>query len=504
MDIAGSNQGVSGVKNNPIFNPAIGLSGFGFLLAWHFIILFNPMHPVGSAVESEFMLVRQVAINASLCVFFIVGGKLLSKLPPRDRIESHRHLYVAMVAGAIGTLGLMFFSHMGLYVVVASVTLAGAAEATMMLLWLRFYAETSTNYSGQTLGISALLASLIAFFTFHMTFSIVIVVSVLLPVISGVALIVTTRGIPLRHNDLSGASITDWDTAKRPFWKTTVQLMTMSLFFGLIQGCYSPGDMLLPMTNPFSILGAAFAGVMIFVIYSRTEFLPRLSPLINGSIVMFLAGVLLVPFRNEILSGVAAFLVMTGFIIYFLLALVMIIDLVRTFDLNLTIALGANQALEYLMFTVGIVAGYYLWGSLGGDFRLAFAITSACSIVLIAVVLAFSTERPPWDAAYYKANVAKKVAACEESDVDDDEPDVQSVEAAAMASIVATYGLTPREIDVFELLSRGRNAEYIQNWLVISNHTVKTHIYNIYRKLDVHSLQELLDLVDSEKEGHHT
>lgn len=192
---------LSGTKANPILNPAFGLSGFGLLLGWHFIILFNSMQYEGLSTASEFMLIRQVSINASLCVFFLLGGIFLSKFPPRDRIESHAHLYISMVAGVLGTIGLMLFSYLGVATIVVSVIFIGASEATMMLLWLRFYTETSKNYSGQTLGISAVLASLISFFTYHLTFDMVVIVTVMLPVISGVSLIVTTRGIPLRHNE---------------------------------------------------------------------------------------------------------------------------------------------------------------------------------------------------------------------------------------------------------------------------------------------------------------
>ncbi len=46
------------------------------------------------------------------------------------------------------------------------------------------------------------------------------------------------------------------------------------------------------------------------------------------------------------------------------------------------------------------------------------------------------------------------------------------------------------------LVAKGRNADYIQQSLTISTHTAKTHIANIYHKLDVHSMQELLDLVE--------
>lgn len=58
------------------------------------------------------------------------------------------------------------------------------------------------------------------------------------------------------------------------------------------------------------------------------------------------------------------------------------------------------------------------------------------------------------------------------------------------------HQLTPREEEILRYLARGRNTAYIQEKLVVSPHTVKTHVYNIYKKLDVHSQQQLIDLVD--------
>lgn len=46
------------------------------------------------------------------------------------------------------------------------------------------------------------------------------------------------------------------------------------------------------------------------------------------------------------------------------------------------------------------------------------------------------------------------------------------------------------------LLARGRNTEIIHQELVISTHTVKTHTYRIYRKLNISSQQELIGLVE--------
>ena len=59
------------------------------------------------------------------------------------------------------------------------------------------------------------------------------------------------------------------------------------------------------------------------------------------------------------------------------------------------------------------------------------------------------------------------------------------------------FGLTKREIEIFGLLAHGRNGRYIQEKYVISRNTAKTHIRNIYAKLDVHSHQELIDFVEN-------
>lgn len=57
------------------------------------------------------------------------------------------------------------------------------------------------------------------------------------------------------------------------------------------------------------------------------------------------------------------------------------------------------------------------------------------------------------------------------------------------------YGLTQRELQVLELMCIGRDLPYISEALFISKNTVRSHSKSIYRKLNVHSKQELIDLV---------
>jgi DNA-binding CsgD family transcriptional regulator len=62
--------------------------------------------------------------------------------------------------------------------------------------------------------------------------------------------------------------------------------------------------------------------------------------------------------------------------------------------------------------------------------------------------------------------------------------------------LAGEYSLTPRELEVFQMLARGRDTTYIQEQLVVSRNTVKAHVKHIYAKLDIHSHQDLIDIVE--------
>ena len=66
-----------------------------------------------------------------------------------------------------------------------------------------------------------------------------------------------------------------------------------------------------------------------------------------------------------------------------------------------------------------------------------------------------------------------------------------------MQRIRADFSLSPREFEVCKLLGRGRNRQFVAAELGVSLETAKTHTTNVYRKLGVHSQQELLDVIES-------
>ena len=95
-------------------------------------------------------------------------------------------------------------------------------------------------------------------------------------------------------------------------------------------------------------------------------------------------------------------------------------------------------------------------------------------------------------------SVAFRTASTLEDAPAPDASDVLLGEASLEArcdELARTYGLTAREHEVLSFLAHGHNGVYIGEELVISPNTVRTHIHNIYRKLDVASREDILRIV---------
>ena len=142
--------------------------------------------------------------------------------------------------------------------------------------------------------------------------------------------------------------------------------------------------------------------------------------------------------------------------------------------------------------SLGSVAGAQL-GLLAND---VLARDPALFALLLAMIVfafvAFNVLAPDvfnFDKTVREVEAVRPVKQTEQVDVL-----TQACKAAA-----AIYTLTPREAEALELLAHGRNTAAIQERMVVSRSTAKTHVRNVYAKLGVHSQQDLIDLVEGLK-----
>lgn len=120
--------------------------------------------------------------------------------------------------------------------------------------------------------------------------------------------------------------------------------------------------------------------------------------------------------------------------------------------------------------------------------------------VLTLYVLAISVFllRGPFEKWINRRNNTAKTANAEvpETQINAQQDNSFATKPTAIQSLATSHGLTDREGDILELILRGRDAQNIASSLFISVNTVRSHSKSIYRKLGIHSKQELLDLVE--------
>jgi DNA-binding CsgD family transcriptional regulator len=168
-------------------------------------------------------------------------------------------------------------------------------------------------------------------------------------------------------------------------------------------------------------------------------------------------------------------------------------ELIRLNMLSSTWIIGIDGS----FFLGGAIAGVgvFEWGfGPQGDSLAPLALTLGLAFACIVLQIAIENRSSP-----IMAVLADKL--------DDADADATNSLAALSAKggsvwhtkidmVAQANDLSPREKEVMKLLARGRDTKYIMNHFVVAHSTVKTHVYNLYRKLGIHSRQELLDYIE--------
>ncbi len=145
---------------------------------------------------------------------------------------------------------------------------------------------------------------------------------------------------------------------------------------------------------------------------------------------------------------------------------------------------GLTRAARVLASVVGSYLGTTAWVTL--DAQGIMLVTSVVVIVLVAFSMFLLNEtdlETTWGITPLKTR--HETATYRES------------LAGRCAQIARMHGLTLREEEILALLAQGKSTPRIQQELCISNGTTKSHIRHIYTKLDVHSRDEVIALVNA-------
>lgn len=345
----------------------------------------------------------------------------------------------------------------------------GVGIAVMILLWSELYGCLSPVriclYYAASLACGAVI--IYVYRGFQMPW--LPVMTCALPVVSLLCLRQCYRTLPARQPTRSGAAFAF------P-WKPIAVVAIYSLAFGLQEAVSytqygphsSPGMLVCALVV---IAGVALLGGRIEFEVIYTVWLPFLSAafLVLPSLGLF----------GEWWTGICSNLGYAAGEIY---VMTMIGSIVYHYGVSAVWLFGIERGVRAL----AMLAGRVLEGvALGAGVPTAPFVVVA---VLVATFLVYGERRLSSTWGVHMRGAAEEVAA-----------DGEALRRAALtkrcAELGRQHGLSQREEEVLLLLAERKAPREIERELLIANGTVKAHVGHIYQKLDVHSRDELFELL---------
>jgi DNA-binding CsgD family transcriptional regulator len=203
-------------------------------------------------------------------------------------------------------------------------------------------------------------------------------------------------------------------------------------------------------------------------------------------LVVMVATCLLIPFNTGWIRTVSLCCVIASWAAFNAVNWAMLVRMSVAHKLPVFYSVAAGAAISPFGFLVGWLSSLaFAYSGFSSTFLSMLML--ALAFLLVMVVMLFFPNSTHHEEPGAEAAVLR---------VESDELSERALFRMKVKEVARFYALSPRECDVLGYLVKGRNAGYIQKKLMVSPHTAKSHIYNIYRKLDIHSQQKLMDFVE--------
>ena len=496
------------------FRDVVAYMGFGFYWAWIFVS-FNSAGSLGQNLPIDALtsshLVSSVAAILPLLAAFLLRGKI--------EALSHRALFALVVSSSVlasvSTACMQVFFAQPIVYELATAS-SGLFVVGPMLAWGVVYGSLDAKNAVVCTALSFALAALIYFVVSFVPGPVAALIATMLPLAAGLGacacLFGNSNGASRRESGISqGSSIRASVSVG-----TLIGLAVVTFVYGglRVYSVHASAEFSGPSVLFVSVVIASAIMLLYMLLIPRTSL--NLGVLYRVALIAFAAVLMLAAVGEEVAAIPLEALVRCGMMLFEILTWVLLAETVRTGNVSALAVFSAGR----LAVHVGI--------SLGEGSALVFGASSleflVCAVIALIVAAGFlfrdadttfffasptedelrritrkrsSIEEEPSGAEGALEACASDAAVEAGGDSDARVGDMlkQSLEDR-IDSVASRYGFSAREREVFELWVTGHDAQYIQDELVISRSTVKTHVRHIYEKCDVHSRSDLMRVLE--------
>lgn len=466
---------------------AIGTFGFGLLMSWITLCYFSGPFFLGEAGSGSGLPGGMQLIGLSTFALLMIICFAKSDFVAGISI---RAFALAPLACGLVLPALMLVSQLWIPIPpalqIAAWGINGLASACAMLMWANYYCCLSRR---------AILPSVvIAFLVSGFWYSLVLLIPVDFKGVGVYASLVLSVACILIYQEESPSqafvSKKDSEANVGLDVRTSISLYIAGCAQGyLLQRIlFNHGD------GAFVIIGSAFVlCAVLTLVLSRVygTYSLLLAPYFRISLLPLVAGLLVLPFLGGAALMICEALMLAILLEHFISIFVNITYAIKKYEVQAFYLWTRTHIPSLIGLAGGWGVGFLVLAILGSEAHGSFLVVLVFSLAF-TLLLTFSATVAPYGCDH--------LTIPEDYEYDDVESMYRSVRKAwgkACDIIAMRTNLTPRETEVFLLLAKGRNSKVIERELSISSHTVKSHNYNIYRKLGVCSQQELIDLIES-------
>lgn len=167
-----------------------------------------------------------------------------------------------------------------------------------------------------------------------------------------------------------------------------------------------------------------------------------------------------------------------------------LVDIARHSRTPIYVVFAAGWGIIQIGMSLGGIATLYSLDTLGLNLDVVVAMLLAV-LALGGLFLAQSSEPSDVFIGALRSN---------ESAESDEKASMEDMLLKRCRTLKQHYGLTEREAEIVFLIAQGYTQTYCAEALMVSINTIRSHMKHIYSKLDIHSKDELLQLLNNQDE----
>jgi DNA-binding CsgD family transcriptional regulator len=484
---------------------SVCLIGFGFYWAWLWISSSSlvPNALIASRTSAELLVLNMISPGASAIILLLVA--LLFKRFSTN--SGHRSLIIAAIICSLISVPLMSlvqadppYDWFGYLAAIA----AGVSRACFVLLWGKLYTEIGIKRASISLCGSITLGALLYLVITSMQPTEAVLCTIPLPLAAAIsynfAAKIHARQTLSTGFANAGKTISAQFSPLR-FWHLFLGMGIFAIAFAfLLYTLFRSDNNQVFIAFRIALFGVAITGLL-FSYFARNAHKLKFFVFSYRLILPITAiGFLMISLLGIEEGAISIIFVMIGFTVFDILTLLVLSNASDRLNFSPYQVFGYGRFIHFLGLFIGTVMVRFISDS--GNLSAFFAPISLVMVLLLILASTLVlTENEFFSQGFFSFDEQSNLMGTdgkqsnEQKDVDKEQNRARW--KARCEAVAKEYELSPREEEILMLLAKGRDTLYIQNKLVISNHTVRSHVYHLYQKLEVHSRQELLDIIEA-------